>query len=148
MASGDYLFSTHNLADDIEHRRKKMREEIGNLTSSELKAKEDSMWLDHFEQEYRFEVPQIQHDKIQSERREVDVDVSGDPNRNLFRDSGPILVRGSEVTYFVPYEGESLSAMRWTNYWGMQAGETQRLRFSSSTARRTSPRCWQGFRKQ
>lgn len=106
MASGDYLFSTHNLADDIEHRRKKMREEIGNLTSSELEAKEDSMWLDHFEQEYRFEVPQIQHDKIQSERREVDVDVSGDPNRNLFGDPGPILVRGSEVTYFVPYEGD------------------------------------------
>jgi hypothetical protein len=106
MASGDYLFSTHNLADEIEYRKKKMREEIGNLTSSDLETKKDSTWLDYFEKEYRFDVPRIQYDKIQSERREVDVDVSGDPNRNLFQDPGPILVRGSEVIYFVPYEGD------------------------------------------
>lgn len=106
MTRAELLFSTHSLFDVIENHRQLMRKEIGDLTAGELAAKEDALWCEHFEQKYKFDIPRLRTGEIQADRLEVEVDVSGDPNRNPFRDRGPINVKAAEITFFVPFDGD------------------------------------------
>jgi hypothetical protein len=49
----------------------------------------------------------LQEEKIEATERDVDVDVSGDPNRVFFDSSEPFYVAGTEITVHVPFVGDA-----------------------------------------
>lgn len=106
MIRGELLFVGHKLFDVIDNRRQQVRKEIGNLSTEQLATMDDTPWCDHFDQKYKFEIPQLRVWEITHDKKEIDVDVSGDPDRNLFGDRGPIYVKASEITFFVPFDGD------------------------------------------
>jgi len=106
LRSDEYLFRKYPVFAVIESRTKQMREEIGNLTPQELAATEDAERRDIFEQKFKFDIPRLLREKIEADSKEIDIDVSGNPNFNPFRDRGPIVRKAREFTFYAPFEGD------------------------------------------
>jgi hypothetical protein len=106
LTTDDYLFVRYPVLDGIESRRKEMHDEVGSLTGEQLSSTDDARWCDLLEQKYKFDVPRLLRERIEADTNEIEVDVSGDPNFNPFRNGGPILKKASKITFYVPFEGD------------------------------------------
>lgn len=62
---------------------------------------------DSFEEEYRINVPGIKESEITVEQAEADVDISRDPRRMVFDRSRPLYVRGTAISFSVPFDGDA-----------------------------------------
>jgi len=60
----------------------------------------------YFEQEYKINVPMLKEDQITVDQNETQIDVSHDPFR-FIPDGKPFYVTGTNITYFVPFEGDA-----------------------------------------
>src|SRR5947209_13106807 len=60
----------------------------------------------YFENKYRYEVPVLNTEAISFDQHEVDVDVSQDFNRAIFDRSEPFYLKGTAITFIVPFEGD------------------------------------------
>lgn len=58
---------------------------------------QNNLWVDHIE---------LHEDSMEMDQQEVKVDVSRNPDRNPFRDRGPIYVNGIRITVSVPFTGD------------------------------------------
>ena len=71
-----------------------------------LSASGESL-ADHFESEYRVSTPVLKEDAIQMDQHETNVDVSHDQSRAIFDRSRPFFIKGSQVDFYVPFEGDA-----------------------------------------
>jgi len=67
----------------------------------------DDQVVEHFVAEYRIEPLVIHADRAEAEHKETKVDVSHDTFRRFIPDgSGPVMVKGDQVTIHVPFTGD------------------------------------------
>lgn len=59
-----------------------------------------------FAGEYKIEMIQLKEDQISVEQTEASIDVSQDPFRVIFDRTKPFYVKGTGVSFFVPFDGE------------------------------------------
>src|SRR5205085_10485341 len=98
MRGHPHLFSDVHLEDMTRQRHGEMLNEIDVFTPNYiLNASVDDL-CDYLESKYRYEVPKLKLSEIYVDGGETDVDVSQDRNQ-------PTYVKGSFVTFAVPYEG-------------------------------------------
>lgn len=61
---------------------------------------------EYFADRFRVEVPRLLEEQITADGDEVDVDVSRDFDRAIIDRGRPVHVKGLEITYHIPYEGD------------------------------------------
>src|SRR5690606_7428243 len=60
---------------------------------------------DRLVRDHMFEIPALSPDKVETDEGEVQIDVSHDPRRAIFRD-GPVYIKATEYRFYVPYVGQ------------------------------------------
>lgn len=100
------LFRDYDLREEMETRRQHIAREIAKLNANYiLNANIDELCV-YFESKYHYEVPVLNTDEITLDQREVDVDVSQDFNRAIFDRDKPFYLKGTAITFLVPFAGD------------------------------------------
>jgi len=91
----------------MELRRREIFKEIDSLSPNYiLNANLDEL-NNYFEKKYRFEMPVLNVDSVCFEQDEADVDVSQDFHRAIFDRAQPFYMKGTLITFVVPFEGDA-----------------------------------------
>lgn len=102
------LFKKFDALSAVDHYKKKLIEEITNLSEQELRGTTSEHWEQFFQNKYEFNVPSLDRSKIETELLDTKLDASrygGD--RYYFRDDGrEHLIDGIEIKLFIPYTGD------------------------------------------
>lgn len=100
------LFRDYDLHEEMETRRQHLLREIGGLGTDYILNADLEKLCFHFENKYRYELPVLDTTNISIDQREVDVDVSQDFRRAVFDRSQPFYLKGTAVTFIVPFDGD------------------------------------------
>lgn len=104
--TGDLLFSEYDLRAVVENQECRMFEEIDSIDGDRLLRTNLEDLSDYFEQKYRIDVPQLKEGETQVDQSENQVDVSKDSSRVFLDRKQPFYIRGTAVTFFIPFEGD------------------------------------------
>jgi len=100
------LFSRINIFDVLEHCQQQLKTEVNRLSSSMIQGVPELELVHDLAGRYKLEIPVLEEEKAHISHREIDVDVSQDPMR-MIRDRGqPFYIRGTEITFCVPFKGD------------------------------------------
>lgn len=102
----DILFSQHSLDDVLRAQEQAMFKEIDSIEGNRLLNSSVDDLCDYFEQRFKIEAPQLREDEITVNQNEVQVDVRHDRGRDIFDRSRPFYLKGTSVSFFVPFDGE------------------------------------------
>ena len=102
----DVLFCQHSLGDVLRAQEREMFKEIDSMEGNRLLNTSVEDLCDYFEQRYKIEAPKLREDKITVDQNEAQIDVSHDRSRAIFDRSKPFYLKGTSVSFFVPFEGE------------------------------------------
>lgn len=100
------MFSDYDLHDEMEHRKIAIVREINSLNANYILNANVEDLCNFFEEKYRYHAPVLKMDEVCFEQEEVDVDVSQDFNRGIFDRSQPYYVKGTMITFIVPFDGD------------------------------------------
>jgi hypothetical protein len=102
-----YLFSEFDLRAVLESHERKMLQEIDEIDPDEFLNTPPTDLAEHFIEKVTVQVPVLHYDKITSDQDEAKVDVSQDPRRAIFDRSRSFFITGTQITLFVPFEGDA-----------------------------------------
>jgi hypothetical protein len=95
------LFSNSSFSDVHSKHEQEMFSEIDQIDPNTLLTTSIEDWCNYFYQKYKFDAAQLKEGEIQIEQKEVEFNL----DRDIFGRSGPFPVKGIEIKFFVPYEG-------------------------------------------
>lgn len=98
------MFSKGELREYLENRKKEASAEIQQQDANYFLNVNPSDFAKYILQMYSLEPVVLDETKITVDQKEVQVDVSGDPNRWISRNR-PFYLTGTKVTYFIPFRG-------------------------------------------
>lgn len=101
----EYLFSDYDLYAVRENTREKMVHAIDNADVAIISGRDPQEVANEFVDQFRLDTPILTEGAISVDVEEAEVDVSGDPNRAIFR-GGPFHAPGIRATYFIPFTGD------------------------------------------
>lgn len=107
MARGEPLFSKYDLSLTLLEQERRIKAAVEKIEPNTFLNSSPDELCDELEQQFKIDVPSLKEDAIQVDQQEASVDVSGDPNRMIFDRSQPFHMKGTEVTFFVPFEGDA-----------------------------------------
>lgn len=102
----DHLFAKNDLRGVLEAHDRKMLNEIEGIEANRILNTSADDLCDYFETQYKVDVPRVKQDQISLEQGEAKVDVSQDPFRVIFDRSQPFYLTGTQVKFFIPFEGD------------------------------------------
>lgn len=86
-------------------RKKKLIEELDKLTEKEVTTINLEEWVSHFTEKYTLEVPILDEGRTEATVEPTKIDARSLPNRHFFDTSRPIMIDGTETSYFIPFTG-------------------------------------------
>ena len=102
----DLLFAQHDLGAVLGNQEQKMLAEIDGIERNALLNTSVEDLCDQFEQKYRIEMIKLNESEVAVEQNEAQVDISQDPFRLIFDRDKPFYIKGTGVTFYIPFEGE------------------------------------------
>lgn len=106
MGESTVLFSQFDLSNVLYGHEQKMLKEIDGFDGRRMLEESVESLCDHFEREYRIEVPVLDESGITFDQEETKVDVRRTGNRHLYDTRRTTHIPGTKFTFFVPYKGE------------------------------------------
>jgi len=100
------LFAEFNIFDVLQHQQQFLKEEIHGLDSKTVKGVPEEELVRELAAKYKFDLPVLIAESAYTSHREVEVDVSRDPMRIIFDPSRPFYIKGTEITFSVPFRGD------------------------------------------
>src|SRR5882724_6502900 len=97
------LFDGSQLSEFLEGRRREAIKDVDSLMGEYLLTTNLEDLCNYYVERYRLTTPELKLDQIELEQREVDVDVSGDFNRGIYDRSTPFYIKGTAITFVVPF---------------------------------------------
>lgn len=105
-SSYGHLFGGGELRDALEQRTQRLLAEIDALAPDSLLSTPTEVLVDHFEDTYRVDPPELRTAETKIDQSEAKLDVSADPSRDI-RDRGqPFYVTGTRINFCVPFSGD------------------------------------------
>lgn len=101
------LFNRVTIFDVLQSQKQRLNEKIQSLQADYLLNASEQDLIGWLTDEFKLDVPSIDESKIETEHREIQIDVSGDPYRMIFDRSRPFYMPGTEVTFIVPFTGDA-----------------------------------------
>lgn len=103
----DLLFYKYDLRLVIEQQDERLKEEIGGYDRNYLLNTSSEDLCDYLENKYRIDAVVLHKDKIHIKNSgDADIDVSNDYNRMIFEREKPFYIKGTSITFSVPFEGD------------------------------------------
>ncbi len=107
MARGDPLFSKYGCFDELMARDRAAKEAVEIYAADDLLNSSPDDLANLLEHKFHIAVPVLKEDAIEVDQQEAQVDVSRDWNRMIFDRGQPFYIKGTDVTFFVPFEGDA-----------------------------------------
>lgn len=104
----DGLFSRNDWFTFVDHNKNSLADEIRKMDGNRLLNTSEEALVKYFLEKYQFSVPTLNEDEITVDQNEVEIDVSRDPNRFFFDRTGPFYVKGTKITFLIPFTGEEI----------------------------------------
>ncbi len=101
------LFSEFDLHGVLENHERTLLQEISQIDSNEFLNTSPTKLAEYFIDKGIVHVPVLQYDSITSGQKEANVDVSQSPGRAIYDRTQPFYIAGTEVTFFIPFEGDA-----------------------------------------
>jgi hypothetical protein len=103
--NGGFLFAERSLFEVLGSREEEMLNEADGIEGARFLNTSVEDLCDYFEQKYRLDVPQLKDEEITVAGSETNVDVSQSRLRLIVDRSEPFYIKGTEISYFIPFEG-------------------------------------------
>ncbi len=101
------LFYRVSVFDLLQQQQERLKNEVARLSSEEIESLLEAELLRDLAAKHKLELPPVLEDeKAHISHREVDVDVSRDPMRMIWDRNRPFYIRGTEMTFTVPFKGD------------------------------------------
>jgi hypothetical protein len=108
MARGDRLFSTNDLFLALQAHEQNAHKTLDNADPNKFLGANTSDLVAAFFEDFRVNPIVLKEDHVQIDQKDTQIDVSGDPYR-VGLDSGEhFYVKGTDVAFFVPFEGDTV----------------------------------------
>jgi hypothetical protein len=101
------LFKGRSLHDELDSWRLDLAADVDRLPPSEVLQSDHQDSARSLAEAHRVAPIRLLEENIESGGREADVDVSGRPDRLVLDRSRPLLLKGTVVEIYVPYQGDS-----------------------------------------
>ena len=105
MRGNNYLFSQIDWYSFKSKLERDILSEINGISGNRLLNTSIDDFCDYFEEKYRFDVPLLHEDRIESNSKETPVDVSQDLRRNILDRSRPFYLVGTTIEIIIPFTG-------------------------------------------
>jgi hypothetical protein len=107
MARGELLFAKCDLQGVLTAQEKNAKEAVESMNGDALLNSSPEDVCCELEEQFRVNVPALKQLSAEVEQREASVDVSHHMDRGIFDRSRPFYLKGTEITFFVPFEGDA-----------------------------------------
>ena len=101
------MFSDYDLREEMASRRVAISKEIESLKPDYFLNANSEDLCRYFEEKYQYQPPVLRMEEICFDQEEVDIDVSQDFNRGIFDRDRPFYVKGTSITFIVPFDGDA-----------------------------------------
>lgn len=101
----DYLFAKEELASVLEAMRRGIQDSVDHIPKEQFLSNSVDDVVAHISPRLKIAPLKLYEEAKTMENVEIKVDVSSNPNRNIFGDPGPIYVPGIRVSVSIPYSG-------------------------------------------
>jgi TIR domain len=98
------LFSRVSIFTVIQERQERLREALSRLSQNSL---DEEKLAENITKQYELDVPMLDETKTHATTKEVQLDVSDDPQRRIRDRSKPFFVTGTEITIHLPFQGDA-----------------------------------------
>jgi hypothetical protein len=107
MARGNLLFNSGDLFFVLQAHEQTTRKAIDSADPSKFLSANTSDLVAAFTEDNCVNPLVLKEDQVQIDQKETEVDVSRDPFRMIPDPSQPFFVKGTDITFFVPFEGDA-----------------------------------------
>jgi hypothetical protein len=115
---GNVLFADARLGDVLDAQGREVDSFVGDLSVAALERPDAELEREAMERS-ELEPVLLHRDQITTAAHEEDIDVSRDPRRFISDPSRPFMLRGTRLTFFVPFQGDPsllrLTPSSWTS---------------------------------
>ncbi len=102
----NYLFCEHDLGAVLSNQANKMVGEIDSMDPNALLNASVQSLTEALADKYKVGMIQLKEDQITVEQIEASIDVSGDPFRVIFDRNEPFYVKGTGISFYIPFDGD------------------------------------------
>ncbi len=107
MRDREPLFNKYDFPANVRQAPEKLATAVDALPDSALMTDNVDPLVERLVRDHMFEIPVLSPDKVETDEDEVQIDVSHDPRRALFRHhDGPVYIKATEYRFYVPYVGQ------------------------------------------
>ena len=103
----DPLFCRSDLGAVLARQTQVLYGEVDSLPEDQVLKTSPEDLCDYFVEKYRIDVPEIYESEIKVDYGDAQVDVSRRFEYVVFDRSSPTFVRGTRITFYVPFSGDS-----------------------------------------
>jgi hypothetical protein len=127
----ELLFSEGDLYSGLRGHLDKAKEKVDSLPKEQFLGTSEEDLIEHFYSSLILQPITLHEDAMVMDQQETKIDVSGWPDRNPFKDPGPIFVGGIKVTISIPFSGDP-------QFWKIKPSSWQSV-FPRGNIRRLGP---------
>ena len=102
----DLLFNRATLFDALRSQSNSVRDRVQSVSEVVLRARPEAELVDDLTEELMIAPLELDEIGRTMRREEVQIDVSGDPLRDIFSNGRPILIPGIRVIVSIPFQGD------------------------------------------
>jgi len=106
MRDREPLFQKYDFAANVRHAPEKLAAAVDELSDDQLMTDDVDRLIDRLVQDHMFEIPVLSPERVETDEGEVQIEISHDPRRAIFRHDGPVYVKATEYRFYVPYTGQ------------------------------------------
>lgn len=100
------LFCESELDTALRSQVASVRDRVDGIPRDQFLATPEDTLVEHIRSSMEVEPIQLHEDAIVMDQQETKIDVSRWPDRNVFREPGPIFVAGIQITVTIPFSGD------------------------------------------
>lgn len=101
------LFAHAYLSDALRSHSEKITKRVQQISESIIRARPDGEMIDELAEELRIGPLVMDRAGARMAREEIQIDVRGDPRRDIFDQGRPVLIPGIKVVVSVPFSGDN-----------------------------------------
>ena len=102
----ELLFNRATLFDALRAQSNAVRDRVQSVSETILRARPDEELVDDLTEELRIAPLELDQAGRSMRREEIQIDVSGDPFRDIFSSGRPVLIPGVRVVVSIPFRGD------------------------------------------
>lgn len=106
MLTRNLLFNDGSLSEFLESKKRELSKEIQEYNPNYILNVSIIDFCNYLYNKYELDAPVLDEEKINVDQQEKDIDVSKDPGRYIPDRSKPFYLKGTIISYFVPFSGD------------------------------------------